>query len=130
MIHDHYTQLGSVFTINFFGLKVTFLIGPEVLGHFYQGLESDISLGDVLKFAVPMFGKEVLYGVDIATRNEQTRFYVDALKPSKLRSHVGPMLHEVEVSMNHIMPIFLSLILWFIFIHYNQHDIYTNDNVS
>jgi hypothetical protein len=47
-----------------------------------------------------------------------------------LRSHVGPMLHEVEVSMNHIMPIFLSLILWFIFIHYNQHDIYTNDNVS
>jgi sterol 14-demethylase len=98
MIQDQYTQLGSVFTINFFGLKVTFLIGPEVLSHFYQGLESQISLGDVLKFTVPMFGKEVIYGVDIATRNEQTRFYVDALKPSNLRSHVGPMLQEVEVS--------------------------------
>ncbi|OEL27088.1 Obtusifoliol 14-alpha demethylase [Dichanthelium oligosanthes] len=96
MIHEQYTQLGSVFTISFFGWKVTFLAGPEVLGHFHQGLESEISLGDMLQFTVPMFGKEVIYGVDIATRCEQIRFYKNALQPPKLRSHADPMVQEVE----------------------------------
>ncbi|KAF8653472.1 hypothetical protein HU200_062218 [Digitaria exilis] len=96
MIHEQYTQLGSVFTISFFGQKVTFLIGPEVLGHFYQGLDSEISHGNTLEFTVPMFGKEVLYGVDVATRYEQFRFYSNALKPPKLRNHTDPMVQEVE----------------------------------
>ncbi|CAO2142088.1 unnamed protein product [Urochloa humidicola] len=96
MIQEQHTKLGSVFTISFFGLKTTFLIGPEVSAHFYQGLESEISHGNLLEFTVPMFGKEVAYAVDFATRMEQNRFYVDALKPSKLRCHVGPMLQEVE----------------------------------
>ncbi|OEL33697.1 hypothetical protein BAE44_0005284 [Dichanthelium oligosanthes] len=98
MIQDQYAKLGSVFTISFFGLKCTFLIGPEVSGHFYQGLDSELSHGRILEFTVPMFGKEVGYGVDAATRSEQRRFEIDALKPSKLKSHVGPMLQEVEVS--------------------------------
>ena len=113
MIHEQYTKLGSVFTISFFGLKTTFLIGPEVSAHFYQGLESEISHGKILEFTVPMLGKEVGYGVDIATRTEQNRFYVDALKPSKLRCHVGPMLQEVEVSNNRIF------IFWFL-VHYSM----------
>ncbi|KAF8653471.1 hypothetical protein HU200_062217 [Digitaria exilis] len=95
MIHEEYPQLGSVFTISFFG-QVTFLIGPEVLGHFYQGVDSEISHGNTLEFTVPMFGKEVLYGVDVATRYEQLRFYSNALKPPKLRNHTDPMVQEVE----------------------------------
>ncbi|KXG28326.1 obtusifoliol 14-alpha demethylase-like [Sorghum bicolor] len=43
-----------------------------------------------------MFGKDVAFGVDIVTRTEQHRFYIDALKPAKLRCHVAPMLQEVE----------------------------------
>ncbi|CAO2149337.1 unnamed protein product [Urochloa humidicola] len=43
MIQEQYTKLGSVFTISFFGMKTTFLIGPEVSAHFYQGLESEIT---------------------------------------------------------------------------------------
>lgn len=98
MIQDQYEKLGSVFTISFFGLKVTFLIGPEVSGHFYVGLDSEINHGKILEFTVPLLGKEVGYGVDAATRSEQVRFQIDALKPSKLKSHAGPMLQEVEVS--------------------------------
>ncbi|KAK3118937.1 hypothetical protein QOZ80_9BG0710950 [Eleusine coracana subsp. coracana] len=96
MVRDQYTKLGSVFTVSFVGLKVTFLIGPEVSGHFYQGLDSEVSHGKLIEFTVPMIGKEVGYGVDATTRYEQNRFYYDALKPSKLRTHVGPMLKEVE----------------------------------
>lgn len=98
MIRVQYRALGSVFTISFFGVKITFLVGPEVLDHFYQGLESEISHGNTLEFMVPMLGKEVGFGVDVATRNEQMRFHNDALKLSKLRSHTDPMLQEVEVS--------------------------------
>lgn len=98
MIHHQHKKLGSVFTVSFFGVKVTFLVGPEVSGHFYQGLESEISHGNTLEFLVPIFGKEVGYGVDINTRAEQMYFYNDALKQSKLRSNVDPMVKEVEVS--------------------------------
>lgn len=99
MVHEQYTQLGSVFTVSFLGRKVTFLAGPEVLGHFYQGPDAEISLGNILEFTVPMFGKDVIFGVDITTRNEQIRFYSDALKPPKLRNHADPMVQEVEVSL-------------------------------
>lgn len=91
-----YSKYGSVFTVSLFGRNVTFLIGPEVSAHFFQGLDSEISHGNLLEFTVPMFGQEVAHGVDTATRNEQARFYLDALKQSKLRSHFDPMLQEVE----------------------------------
>ncbi|KAK3120273.1 hypothetical protein QOZ80_9AG0684840 [Eleusine coracana subsp. coracana] len=95
MMFDQYKRFGSVFTVNFIGRKVTFLVGPKVSGHFYQGLDSEVSL-NMFEFTVPMLGKDVGYSVDSAIRNEQNRFWTDALKPSKLRTHVGPMLQEVE----------------------------------
>uniref|UniRef100_A0A453JFP7 Obtusifoliol 14-alpha demethylase n=2 Tax=Aegilops tauschii TaxID=37682 RepID=A0A453JFP7_AEGTS len=92
-----YSKYGSVFTVSPFGLcNVTFLIGPEVQAHFFQGLESEINHGNLLEFLVPMFGQEVGQGVDAATRTEQSRFYLDALKQSKLRRHLESMLQEVE----------------------------------
>lgn len=96
MILNQYRKLGSVFTVSFIGKKVTFLIGPEVSGHFYQGPDSEVS-PNMFEFTVPILGKDVGYSVDSATRNEQIRFSTDALKPSKLRSLVGLMLQEVEV---------------------------------
>lgn len=96
-IHDQHKRMGSVFTISFFGLKLTFLVGPENLSRHFQGPDSEISHGNMLEFMLPMFGKEVGYGVDFTTRYEQIRFYSDALtRPSKLRVHVGPMIQEVE----------------------------------
>ncbi|XP_048549696.1 obtusifoliol 14-alpha demethylase-like [Triticum urartu] len=95
-IQDLYTKFGSVFTINFLGPKVTLLIGPEVSAHFFQGLDSEISWGNLLEFTIPMYGQEVGYGVDTATRNEHSNFIIQALQPSKLRSHVDPIFQEVE----------------------------------
>uniref|UniRef100_A0A0E0PMJ4 Cytochrome P450 n=1 Tax=Oryza rufipogon TaxID=4529 RepID=A0A0E0PMJ4_ORYRU len=92
-----YAKFGSVFTVSVAGLlKATFLVGPEVSAHFFQGLESEVSHGDLFEFTVPMFGKEVGHGVDNATRIEQGRFFAEALKPARLRIHVDPMVQEVE----------------------------------
>ncbi|KAF7069901.1 hypothetical protein CFC21_075474 [Triticum aestivum] len=96
MVNDLYVKYGSVFMVSSFGVKVTLLIGPEVTAHFFQGLESEISHGNLFEFTVPMFGEAVGYGRDTATRTEQMRFHIEALRPSRLRSHVYPMLQEVE----------------------------------
>ncbi|OEL27383.1 Obtusifoliol 14-alpha demethylase [Dichanthelium oligosanthes] len=91
MIFDQYTKLGSVFTISFVGVKLTFLIGPEVSAHFYQGLDSEVSR-NMHEFTVPMIiGKDVGYDID-----EHKRIFSGALKASKLSSQVAPMLQEVE----------------------------------
>ncbi|KAK3118936.1 hypothetical protein QOZ80_9BG0710940 [Eleusine coracana subsp. coracana] len=91
-----HTKLGSVFTVSFFGFKLTFLVGPEVSAHFYQGSDLEISHGNILEFTVPIIGKEVGYGTDAATRNDQHRFFHDVLKPSKVGSRIGPMTEEVQ----------------------------------
>jgi sterol 14alpha-demethylase len=48
MVLDQYTKLGSVFSVSFVGMKLTFLVGPEVSGHFYQGLDSEVSHGKLI----------------------------------------------------------------------------------
>ena len=92
-----YSKFGSVFTISFFRLKITFLIGPEVAAHFFQGLDSEVSHGNLFELTVPMFGQAVGYGVDIATRHEQMRFSSDSATPLNLRRMSEPMLQEVKV---------------------------------
>ncbi|XP_006654409.1 obtusifoliol 14-alpha demethylase-like [Oryza brachyantha] len=94
MMRRLYTEFGSVFTVGV--LRVTFLVGPEASAHFFQGLESEVGHGRLFEFTVPMFGREVGHGVDDATRMEQGRFFVEALKPNRLRIHVDPMVQEVE----------------------------------
>ncbi|WVZ90720.1 hypothetical protein U9M48_036999 [Paspalum notatum var. saurae] len=96
MIHEQHRALGSVFTLSFFGVNMTFLVGPEVLDHFFQGPESEISHCNVFEFMVPILGKGVGFGADIATRTEQMRFHNDALKRPKIRNCIGAMLQEVE----------------------------------
>ena len=96
---DHlHTKLGSVFTMSLFGLKkVTFLVEPEVTAHFFQGSESEIMQSNIYKVTVPVFGRGVLYDVDLATRSRQISFCIDSVKPMNLRGHVDSMVHEVEV---------------------------------
>ncbi|CAN6205782.1 unnamed protein product [Urochloa humidicola] len=96
LIRDRYTRLGSVFTVRVFHLKLTFLVGPEASGHFYHGLDSEISQDEVSQFTIPTFGPGVAFDVDYATRREQFRFFGDAMKPAKLRSYAELMVREVE----------------------------------
>uniref|UniRef100_A0A0D3GSI8 Obtusifoliol 14-alpha demethylase n=1 Tax=Oryza barthii TaxID=65489 RepID=A0A0D3GSI8_9ORYZ len=71
-----YVKLGSVFTVSFLGVvKATFLVGPEVQGGFYSRPESEVHQGGTYRMTVPMFGRGVMYDVDVATRSEQIAEY-------------------------------------------------------
>ncbi|KAF6998579.1 hypothetical protein CFC21_014692 [Triticum aestivum] len=91
-----YNRFGSVFTTSFLWKRISFLVGPEVSSLFFQGSESEVSQGNMFEFTVPMFGPENGFAVDYSTRIQEIHFFIDALRPSQLRSHVDPMLREVE----------------------------------
>ncbi|KAM3197300.1 hypothetical protein ACQJBY_072768 [Aegilops geniculata] len=97
VIHDLHGELGSVFTVSLLGIKkVTFLVGPEVTAHFFKGSESEIRQSDIYKITVPIFGRGVLFDVDLPTRSRQISFLSDAIKPVNLKGHVDSMVREVE----------------------------------
>lgn len=97
MIREEYARLGSVFTVDILSRKITFLIGPEVSEHFFNGYESELSQQEVYRLTVPSFGRGVVYDVDYSVRLEQFRFFAESLHSNKLRGYVSQMVFETEV---------------------------------
>lgn len=98
MLRAEYPKLGSVFTLNLLNKKITFFIGPEVSAHFFKAPESDLSQQEVYQFNVPTFGPGVVFDVDYTIRQEQFRFFTEALRINKLKGYVNQMVLEAEVS--------------------------------
>ncbi|KAI8526736.1 hypothetical protein RHMOL_Rhmol12G0019100 [Rhododendron molle] len=96
VIREEYPKLGSVFTLNLLNKKITFLIGPEVSAHFFNGSESDLSQNEVYRFMVATLGPGVVYDVDYSVRLDQFRFCTEGLRANKLNGHVYQMLLETQ----------------------------------
>jgi len=97
MLREEYPKLGGVFTLKLFHKNITFLIGPEVSAHFFKAPETDLSQQEVYQFNVPTFGPGVVFDVDYSVRQEQFRFFTEALRVNKLKSYVNQMVAEAEV---------------------------------
>lgn len=97
MLREEYAKMGSVFTLNLVNKNITFLIGPEVSAHFFKAPESDLSQQEVYQFNVPTFGPGVVFDVDYSVRQEQFRFFTEALRVNKLKGYVDQMVMEAEV---------------------------------
>lgn len=100
MIREEYKKLGSVFTVNVVNWRITFFIGPEVSAHFFKAPEVELSQQEVYRFNVPTFGPGVVFDVDYSIRQEQFRFFTEALRVTKLRSYVDQMVMETEVNLS------------------------------
>ncbi|XP_051116410.1 sterol 14-demethylase [Andrographis paniculata] len=96
MLREEYPKLGGVFTLKFLNKSITFLIGPEVSAHFFKAPESDLSQQEVYQFNVPTFGPGVVFDVDYSIRQEQFRFFTEALRVNKLKGYVDQMVTEAE----------------------------------
>ncbi|KAL6969188.1 hypothetical protein U1Q18_028911 [Sarracenia purpurea var. burkii] len=96
MLREEYPKLGSVFTLNLLNKNITFFIGPEVSAHFFKASESDLSQQEVYQFNVPTFGPGVVFDVDYSIRQEQFRFFTEALRINKLKGYVEQMVMEAE----------------------------------
>lgn len=96
MLREEYPKTGSVFTLKLLNKNMTFLIGPEVSAHFFKAPESELSQQEVYQFNVPTFGPGVVFDVDYTVRQEQFRFFTEALRVNKLKSYVDQMVVEAE----------------------------------
>lgn len=96
MLREEYPKLGGVFTLPLLHKRITFLIGPEVSAHFFKASEADLSQQEVYQFNVPTFGPGVVFDVDYTVRQEQFRFFTEALRVNKLKSYVDMMVMEAE----------------------------------
>ncbi|KAL6545951.1 hypothetical protein OROGR_009825 [Orobanche gracilis] len=96
MLSEEYPKIGSVFTLKLLNKNITFLIGPEVSAHFFKAPESDLSQQEVYQFNVPTFGPGVVFDVDYTIRQEQFRFFTEALRVNKLKGYVDQMVMEAE----------------------------------
>lgn len=96
MLREEYPKLGNVFTLNLVHKNITFLIGPEVSAHFFKASESDLSQQEVYRFNVPTFGPGVVFDVDYSIRQEQFRFFTEALRVNKLKGYVDQMVVEAQ----------------------------------
>ncbi|KAL3621354.1 hypothetical protein CASFOL_036266 [Castilleja foliolosa] len=96
MLREEYPKLGGVFTLKLLNKNITFLIGPEVSAHFFKASESDLSQQEVYQFNVPTFGPGVVFDVDYTIRQEQFRFFTEALRVNKLKAYVDQMVMEAE----------------------------------
>ncbi|KAL6526014.1 hypothetical protein OROHE_015538 [Orobanche hederae] len=96
MLSEEYPKLGSVFTLKLLNKNITFLIGPEVSAHFFKAPESDLSQQEVYQFNVPTFGPGVVFDVDYTIRQEQFRFFTEALRVNKLKGYVDQMVMEAK----------------------------------
>ncbi|KAK6160487.1 hypothetical protein DH2020_003868 [Rehmannia glutinosa] len=103
MLRQEYPKLGSVFTLKLLNKNITFLIGPEVSAHFFKAPESDLSQQEVYQFNVPTFGPGVVFDVNYTIRQEQFRFFTEALRVTKLKGYVDQMVMEAEIS-RHCLP--------------------------
>ena len=66
------------------GDRLTFLASPEAHGPFLSGTDKDLDQNEPYKFAVPLFGKGVVYDVDLSIRNQQLKFMRGSLKTDKM----------------------------------------------
>ena len=96
MLREEYPKLGSVFTLKLLNKNISFFIGPDVSAHFFKAPESDLSQQEVYRFNVPIFGPGVVFDVDYSVRQEQFRFFTEALRVTKLKGYVDQMVMEAE----------------------------------
>eukprot|EP01023_Acetabularia_acetabulum_P044970 TRINITY_DN4543_c2_g2_i4.p1 TRINITY_DN4543_c2_g2~~TRINITY_DN4543_c2_g2_i4.p1 ORF type:complete len:487 (-),score=100.37 TRINITY_DN4543_c2_g2_i4:612-2072(-) len=93
---EGYARFGEVFTVPVAHKRITLLVGPKVVEHFMRASDDEMSQKEVYGYSVPIFGIGVVYDVDVSVRNEQIKFFSEALKSSRLKSYVKDFVMEAE----------------------------------
>eukprot|EP01112_Ceratiomyxa_fruticulosa_P021975 TRINITY_DN7922_c0_g1_i1.p1 TRINITY_DN7922_c0_g1~~TRINITY_DN7922_c0_g1_i1.p1 ORF type:complete len:512 (+),score=125.58 TRINITY_DN7922_c0_g1_i1:124-1536(+) len=95
-IRNAYEKLGDCFTLSFFGIKITCMIGPEAQSAFFRAGDEELSPKEAYKFMVPVFGPGVVYDSPQEVMLEQLRFVKNGLVVSQLRKAAAVMADEAR----------------------------------
>lgn len=89
-----YRTLGPIFSIRLGPQRAVVLIGPENHRFFFSQVDKILSLPEVYRFVVPMFGKVLNAADDEAVRRKQLALLHSAFQGQRMRGHIGVMAQE------------------------------------
>eukprot|EP00002_Diphylleia_rotans_P008328 TRINITY_DN1810_c0_g1_i1.p1 TRINITY_DN1810_c0_g1~~TRINITY_DN1810_c0_g1_i1.p1 ORF type:complete len:494 (-),score=107.30 TRINITY_DN1810_c0_g1_i1:102-1583(-) len=95
-ISEAHNKLGRCFTMNMFGNKLTFLIGPEAQAVMLRAGDREVDQQEVYRFTVPVFGNGVVYDAPLKIRGQQLKIAANGLKSAMLKSYVPQIVQEAE----------------------------------
>ena len=93
-MREGYLKNGPVFTMDFLGNKMTFLIGADAQSAFYRAEDEELSQNEPYKFMTPIFGKGIVFDAPLHIKNQQLKFVSGALRPAALRTYVPMIIQE------------------------------------
>jgi sterol 14-demethylase len=94
---ESFKKYGPVFTLKVPFMRLTFLVGPEASAHYFKAKDSQLDQQQVYQYSVPIFGKGIIYDVDIDTRQEQFKFLTNVFRGENMRAFAPEMQEEAEM---------------------------------
>jgi sterol 14-demethylase len=96
VFRDAHRELGPVFSLRLGPQRMAVLIGPEAQRFFFTQVDKVLSLPEVYRFVIPMFGEVLNAAEDRETRHRHLALLHSAFHPKRMQAHVGAMAEEVE----------------------------------
>jgi hypothetical protein len=87
-------RCGDCFTIKIFGMRITFLSGPDAQENFCKARDDELSQKEAYSFAVPLFGEGVIYDCPLEKRTEQIKTVTNSLHTGALGNYVPQVCAE------------------------------------
>jgi sterol 14-demethylase len=91
-----YKTLGPIFSIRLGPQCAVVLVGPEYQRFFFAEVDNVLSLPEVYKFVIPMFGK-VLNAAETEVRKSQITMLRQAFQGKKMHHYVELMVQETSI---------------------------------
>lgn len=92
-----YAALGPVFSIRLGPQKAAVLIGPEHNRFFFSQVDKLLSMPEVYKFVIPMFGEVLNAAEDESIRKKHLALIQSAFQGGKMDRHVATMVDEIAL---------------------------------
>ena len=89
-------KCGDCFTIKIFGMRITFLSGPDAQENFCKARDDELSQKEAYSFAVPLFGEGVIYDCPLEKRTEQIKTVTNSLHTGALGNYVPQVSADDE----------------------------------
>lgn len=93
LFHRGYREHGPIFTISFGPQKSVVLVGPEYHRFFFSEVDKKLSMTEVYKFVIPMFG-QILNSAEVEDRKNQLSILQKAFHGKNMAHYVEMMIHE------------------------------------
>lgn len=91
-----YQALGPVFTISLAGKKAVVLIGPDYNRFFFEQTDKILSMQEVYRFLIPMFGEHIFFVAGPEAYKEQRNIMLPAFSGQKMGAYIEAMRCETQ----------------------------------